>query len=350
MSENEKYSTIQQHQPLRIPASFDKQGRALILQLDEIFDDIYRRFGRLRVQDLGTKLKDLCLIKDEDGNYTSISGVAGELKLEIGDIEGNVSDISLVVGGILLQVSDIDGVMTEIGMSRDGIDMLGKHIKIKAGSLFEVESDGQFKVASENIDIDETGLAVKKGTLKGEHYTTDGVPLLSSNDIVVSTEPPDGVDGRIWVKPLDSSAVNYREAIAGRQDLDGYTGTLVTNGAIPTAPGGTGATYSYRLKFPVHVETSSGTGTDVTATVGGLAFTKHINQGDYNTGFDRTFDVTVTSGTWIADVSQLAISVSASGGYVAAYKINVGSIELTASYSGSSGSGWKNCEVKVYKE
>lgn len=51
------YATIHQYQPLRAPKSFDREGRALILQLDEIFDDIYKRFGRLKLSDLGTTFR-----------------------------------------------------------------------------------------------------------------------------------------------------------------------------------------------------------------------------------------------------------------------------------------------------
>ena len=84
-----QYSTIQQHQPLRVPQSFDKQGRALIVQLDEIFDDIYRRFGRLKTTDLGKELQDLVLIKGENGAYTSVTYALGQIQTDIQDELGN---------------------------------------------------------------------------------------------------------------------------------------------------------------------------------------------------------------------------------------------------------------------
>ena len=140
---DKEYSTIQQHQPLRVPASFDKQGRALIVQLDEIFDDIYRRYGRLRFEDMGK-----------------------DFRQRIENDEGDFADIAVDVGNIIFEIGNIDGVMTSLGMSEDGIDMLGKYIKIKSGALFEVDSDGEFKVSSNNLDISETGLEVKKGLLK----------------------------------------------------------------------------------------------------------------------------------------------------------------------------------------
>lgn len=208
MSENEKYSTIQQHQPLRIPASFDKQGRALILQLDEILDDIYRRFGRLRVEDLGTKLKDLILVKDEDGKYTSISTVAGELKVEIGDI---------------------DGVMTALGMTIEGIEMLGKYIKINTQSGtallldengIDMQTPGKAHIHAANgsassiifgSDIENANFAVgDNGELMAKAISTPDLTVNGNKmpQIVVSESQPDGT-GIVWVKPSSSTSKEW---------------------------------------------------------------------------------------------------------------------------------------------
>lgn len=46
------YSTIQQHQPLRVPDGWSQSEKWLVVQLEELFDDIYRRFGRLRAEDM----------------------------------------------------------------------------------------------------------------------------------------------------------------------------------------------------------------------------------------------------------------------------------------------------------
>lgn len=208
MSENEKYSTIQQHQPLRIPASFDKQGRALILQLDEILDDIYRRFGRLRVEDLGTKLKDLILVKDEDGKYTSISTVAGELKVEIGDI---------------------DGVMTALGMTIEGIEMLGKYIKINTQSGtallldengIDMQTPGKAHIHAANgsassiifgSDIENANFAVgDNGELTAKAISTPDLTVNGNKmpQIVVSEIQPDG-SGIVWLKPSSTSSKEW---------------------------------------------------------------------------------------------------------------------------------------------
>jgi uncharacterized coiled-coil protein SlyX len=54
-------SSIQQHEPLRVPSNWGTNEKRLIAQLEELFDDIYRRFGRLRLEDLGTTLKERLL-------------------------------------------------------------------------------------------------------------------------------------------------------------------------------------------------------------------------------------------------------------------------------------------------
>jgi len=51
-----RYTTIHQHPPLRTPPGWGSQEKQLIAQLEELFDDVYRRFGRLRLQDLGDPL------------------------------------------------------------------------------------------------------------------------------------------------------------------------------------------------------------------------------------------------------------------------------------------------------
>lgn len=51
-----RYTTIHQHAPLRTPPEWGSQEKQLIVQLEELFDDVYRRFGRLRLQDLGDPL------------------------------------------------------------------------------------------------------------------------------------------------------------------------------------------------------------------------------------------------------------------------------------------------------
>ena len=46
------YTTYQQHEPLRAPNTWSASEKRFVAQLEEVFDDIYRRFGRLRLEDM----------------------------------------------------------------------------------------------------------------------------------------------------------------------------------------------------------------------------------------------------------------------------------------------------------
>jgi hypothetical protein len=51
--------SVQQYQPLRIPSNWGTQEKKFIVQLTDILDDIYRRYGRFKLTDLGVELRDL---------------------------------------------------------------------------------------------------------------------------------------------------------------------------------------------------------------------------------------------------------------------------------------------------
>ena len=80
------YSTIQQHEPLRVPANWGTNERKMIAQLEEILDDIYRRFGRLTMKDLGRALRTT--ITDAEGNISSLQQTATSIIATIDGMDG----------------------------------------------------------------------------------------------------------------------------------------------------------------------------------------------------------------------------------------------------------------------
>lgn len=78
------YSTIQQHQPLRIPAGWGTQERRLIAQLEEVLDDIYRRFGRLRWDDLGKALQQRFV--SADGKVSQLEQTAEQFEIKLSEL------------------------------------------------------------------------------------------------------------------------------------------------------------------------------------------------------------------------------------------------------------------------
>ena len=50
-----------QRQPLRVPENFGRQERMLVVQIEEVLDDVYRRIARLdkQVKELGERISSL---------------------------------------------------------------------------------------------------------------------------------------------------------------------------------------------------------------------------------------------------------------------------------------------------
>ena len=150
----DKYSTIQQHQPLRTPAGWDKQEKALIVQLDEIFDDIYRRFGRLRLEDMGSAFRK-----------------------QLEDDEGNIADLIVEYGQIVIDVGNKYDKVSGITINSSGIDISGsKYVKIESGCSIKIESGGVLDVNTNNFKIDSSTKTLQTGNWKlydGGLYYTD---------------------------------------------------------------------------------------------------------------------------------------------------------------------------------
>lgn len=58
MADKPKYSTIQQHQPLYAPKGWSEEEKRFVRTLQGILEDIYKRYGRLTVKDLGEALNE----------------------------------------------------------------------------------------------------------------------------------------------------------------------------------------------------------------------------------------------------------------------------------------------------
>ena len=65
MADRRRYSTVQQRQPLRVPAHWNTDERMFVAQLEQVLDDIYRRFGRIRLKDLSPELRAMIEPEDE---------------------------------------------------------------------------------------------------------------------------------------------------------------------------------------------------------------------------------------------------------------------------------------------
>ena len=57
---------VKQHEVVRVPQGWTEQDKALIVQLNRIFDDIYKRYGRLGMDDIGKGVKEILAELQED--------------------------------------------------------------------------------------------------------------------------------------------------------------------------------------------------------------------------------------------------------------------------------------------
>ncbi len=98
-----EYATTHQYEPLRTPADWTGDERRLIVQLTEIFDDLYRRFNRLRFEDLGTAVRNR--IEDSEYNLSEVRQTATALTAQVSSLDGGVSQLQLTTAGLSAAVA-----------------------------------------------------------------------------------------------------------------------------------------------------------------------------------------------------------------------------------------------------
>jgi len=146
----DRYSTIQQHQPLRVPTKWDKQEKAFVVQLEEVLDDIYRRFGRLRLQDLSKTFQKR--IEDDEGNIAELDLDVDGLALRVGNAEGDITELGVSVGGLAVRVGNAEGDITELGVSVSGL-------AVRVG-----DAEGNIT----DLGVSVSGLTVRVGDAEGD--------------------------------------------------------------------------------------------------------------------------------------------------------------------------------------
>lgn len=200
----DKYSTIQQHQPLRVPTSFDKQGRALIVQLDEIFDDIYKRFGRLRLEDMGKVFRKQ--IADDEGNITELVATTEGLTTRVSNAEGNITALDQRADSIELNVSNKYTKVSGITIDTNGVDITGnKYVKISGdGTAWEFIKEGLYAVLS-NADFSIGSKALTSGRY--------GTQIIPGNGLTFKMRGMNGSTGQMFDAQLDIDiAIPYKWA------------------------------------------------------------------------------------------------------------------------------------------
>lgn len=315
------YTSIQQHEPLRVPSGWTTQERALIAQLEETFDDIYRRFNRLRMEDLSDGLQ--MVIEDNTegvaSTKTSLALTNAQLALKLDKTEAAVGVNNSAI------IIDSNGIQIN---SEGGINVDGGTVSIKSGSSLTMEA------------------------ATDEDATINGGAIWHAKNLVVSTaEPNNPKRGLVWIKPNVADADAYYSgswtAVAlGSEQTTQNVSIKCSGTALGSEPSGEYAcTYTTKLYINctgtdggsahVYLSSSSG-GTDIDCG------TQDFSQSGW-------FESTAVSGTWLGNSSTIFINVVLSGAGMAIAGDKAFSVAASLG-SGISGTvnGWTTCSVHYY--
>lgn len=367
------YNSIQQHQPLRTPSRWTSEERRLIAQLEEIFDDIYRRFGRLRMKDMGSEMRTILQsAKNADGKLTqlesSFNQTAESIRSEVSKVETTANDakttaneaktnIEQTAKDIKLSVSRVeekadaakdsaddilDGTTpvtilknASVTITIDGVDVIGGVVVIKAGAKFVVQSGGTVQIDAKDgensyITLGDMFSVTRDGGIVSDsasftNLKVKGYDVVTVNDIasriVVSVSQPDET-GVIWFKPTATSAVTYSAYTGDNRNKwfsEGHpTNTVaLTNATADTLSNGT---LEYTLTVPFYL-INDGTesnlhmiATAASATDGDNAVTFECDIPPLGAWEETSVTVTVTSTVNLAsDTNGINLTIKLTG-------------------------------------
>lgn len=155
----DKYSTIQQHQPLRVPVRWDKQEKAFVVQLEEILDDIYRRFGRLRLEDMSKAFRKR--IEDDEGNIAELVVDVGQIVIDVGNKYDKVSGIAIDANGVGITGSKYVKINSGCELDIES----GGDLNVKSGGALNINSGGQIDInATGNLKLTGSNVQIKSGS------------------------------------------------------------------------------------------------------------------------------------------------------------------------------------------
>lgn len=353
----DKYSTIQQHEPLRVPSSFNKEERTLIVQLEQIFDDIYRRFGRIRLEDLGDKLK--MVVQDKYGRVNGIYVTEDGI-----DIESNAGEnmhIRLESGTSIILIDP-----TQINMNTDGlISILGKGnsvIRLVGGgtddqTIFQADASGVVQAKTvESEEVNTGTLTVGNLNVTGEATGDFNIP-----NILVSPTRPAAGGNTIWLEPTQSSTVepfSTKKSVAdatgpsGWTQGTGYTWTQTCNLSSSIAAQGAnkikiagnlyknGSTKSQASKLEVRFNYSDSSHSSY-ETVGTFPTGQSLK---WNYSFSKSVSVNITDNISLTSVTY-RYSLTSGDDYTANYSYP-NSVKVTV--SGETGTAGNSDECVVH--
>lgn len=255
--------TIKQHEPLRVPDGWGQQERRFVLQLEDLFDDIYKSFSRITLDDLQKDLR-MSIISSADGVAELSAG-----KIDKTTVYQTASDIvstaetytnsALTNYSTNTQTSTMISqyVMDNAYSKQSGITITAAGIDISGSQYVKIDSGGYFKVTTGTFGIDTSAsdyvlwagalspanayFWIKKngdiyaasGQFKGTINVNNGAFQVTSTGRMIINTTNFKVD--------QDGGISYIDTYSGfRFDLGGYytvTTNYTTIGLLPNGPG-----------------------------------------------------------------------------------------------------------------
>lgn len=343
-----KYTTIQQHEPLRVPSGWGQQERAFIAQLEALFDDVYRRFNRIRMRDLSEPLQST--IQESADGVTEVKTSIVQTNAQIAlKLDKTSPSVGVSNSAILINT---DGIHLN---SEGSIDVDGGTVNIKSGSSLTMQA------------------------VTDEDATINGGMIWHAKNLVVSTSAPTNPKpGLIWIKPTTASSY----AVAALSDdaspqaatetvyYNGtWTGDALSNSAFASPVNipcygvaqGAAPSGSYSCQYTVKVYFwksaaihSANAHVYLSNTVGGM----DVDCGSQTFTASGWFEKTVTSNVWLGNGGTIFITVVKDEADFAVYKNKAFSVNATLTgYTEGGGtdpdppapvSGFVPCNVYYY--
>lgn len=273
---------------------------------------------------------------DENGNevQSSLRQTVNGLSAEVTGVDENGNEVQSSlrqrVDGILMSVQE------QNANSESGNEFKTSSVSITAEGV-AIATGGKFTVESENFSVNAEGrVSASNALLSGSVYS-NGYPVLTTNDIIVSTTEPTGRAGMLWIKPgvaNNSSgsggssggtiteptsvsanyeySINYdtRKYVGSSASESNYSGTLSGSGTSATV---TSCTYEARV--PIYLQTTSTGKTGCIlclkiSNADGATITLKGNV-DQGNGAYQIAVLTCNSPTWIGNSDTLEFRVYA---------------------------------------
>jgi hypothetical protein len=324
-----KYTTIQQHEPLRVPSGWGQQERAFIAQLEALFDDVYRRFNRIRMRDLSEPLQST--IQESADGVTEVKTSIVQTNAQIAlKLDKTSPSVGVSNSAILINT---DGIHLN---SEGSIDVDGGTVNIKSGSSLTMQA------------------------VTDEDATINGGMIWHAKNLVVSTSAPTNPKpGLIWIKPIAASSY----AVAALSDdvslqaapetvyYNGtWTGDALSNSAFASPVNipcygvaqGAAPSGSYSCQYTVKVYFwksaaihSANAHVYLSNTVGGM----DVDCGSQTFTASGWFEKTVTSNVWLGNGGTIFITVVKDEADFAVYKNKPFSVNAALTGYTESGGG-----------